>query len=207
MSFLTNHEALVFCHFLCGSEENLRAAFCKLGVGNHALEDVVDKAPNRHYQVIQLPAVFRFALRCFCFFIFLNIKVFLLIVNMATCAVGMRLSILICPWPVLWCRYVMNHPNQYLSDSQKILHSKVYPAPARWNSYNSCGDFSFKVQLNRGQFQLWPLGVPKKAMQWSTNVFKAISPPYPLSWHSPHPHPLPPPPGCKGWVLARPPAT
>ena len=126
MSFLTNHEALVFCHFLCGSEENLRAAFCKLGVGHHALEDVVDKAPNRHYQVIQLPAVFRFALRCFCFFIFLNIKVFLLIVNMATCAVGMRLSILICPWPVLWCRYVMNHPNQYLSDSQKILHSKVY---------------------------------------------------------------------------------
>lgn len=33
------------------SEENLRAALGKMGVSSRALEDVIDKARNKHYQV------------------------------------------------------------------------------------------------------------------------------------------------------------
>lgn len=40
------------CHFY-DSEENLRAALGKMGVGSRAMEDVMDKVRNRHYQVIE----------------------------------------------------------------------------------------------------------------------------------------------------------
>ncbi|XP_052206204.1 probable DNA primase large subunit isoform X2 [Diospyros lotus] len=43
-----DHHGCPFRHF---SEENLRAALGKMGVGNRAMEDVVDKARNRHYQL------------------------------------------------------------------------------------------------------------------------------------------------------------
>lgn len=33
------------------SEENLRAALGKMGIGGRTLEDVMDKVRNRHYQV------------------------------------------------------------------------------------------------------------------------------------------------------------
>lgn len=38
--------------YFLSSEENLRAALNKMGVGNRAVEDVMDKVRNRHYQVI-----------------------------------------------------------------------------------------------------------------------------------------------------------
>lgn len=39
------------CPAYLSSEENLRAALGKMGVGNRALEDVIDKVRHRHYQV------------------------------------------------------------------------------------------------------------------------------------------------------------
>ena len=40
--------------FLCDSEENLRAALGKMGVvGSRAMEEVMDKVRNRHYQVTE----------------------------------------------------------------------------------------------------------------------------------------------------------
>lgn len=53
--------------FVC-SEENLRAALGKMGVGNRAVEDVIGKVRNRHYQVnIQSLMLF------YCFWLFLFI--------------------------------------------------------------------------------------------------------------------------------------
>ncbi|CAL5398365.1 unnamed protein product [Camellia sinensis] len=43
-----DHHGCPFRHF---SEENLRAALGKIGVANHAMEDVIDKVRNRHYQL------------------------------------------------------------------------------------------------------------------------------------------------------------
>ncbi|KAI4384225.1 hypothetical protein MLD38_002408 [Melastoma candidum] len=43
-----DHHGCPFRHF---SEENLRAALGQMGVSNRAMEDVIDKAKNRHYQV------------------------------------------------------------------------------------------------------------------------------------------------------------
>lgn len=40
-----------FISFIFLSEENLRAALGKMGIGGHAMEDVLDKVRNRHYQV------------------------------------------------------------------------------------------------------------------------------------------------------------
>jgi hypothetical protein len=40
---------LAYC--IC-REENLRAALNKMGVSGHALEDIMDKVKNRHYQVL-----------------------------------------------------------------------------------------------------------------------------------------------------------
>ncbi|KOM31527.1 hypothetical protein LR48_Vigan01g108200 [Vigna angularis] len=68
-------------------EENLRAALSRMGVNSRAMEDVIDKARNRHYQ-----------LACTLTFEALH---------------GMP------------CDAGINHPNQYFSDSRKILQSKV----------------------------------------------------------------------------------
>ncbi|KAL1808824.1 hypothetical protein ACET3Z_025814 [Daucus carota] len=43
-----DHHGCPYRHF---SEENLRAALGKMGVSSRALEDVIDKARNRHYQL------------------------------------------------------------------------------------------------------------------------------------------------------------
>ncbi|CAK9171933.1 unnamed protein product [Ilex paraguariensis] len=79
-----DHHGCPYRHF---SEENLRAALGKMGVGNRALEDVIDKVRNRHYQ---LACTLTFEA-----------------VHGSSCDAG------------------INHPNQYFSDSQKILNSKV----------------------------------------------------------------------------------
>lgn len=39
--------------FTYDSEENLRAALVRMGVSSRAVEDVMDKVHNRHYQVIR----------------------------------------------------------------------------------------------------------------------------------------------------------
>lgn len=43
-----DHHGCPYRHF---SEENLRAALTRMRVGNRALEDVIDKVRNRHYQL------------------------------------------------------------------------------------------------------------------------------------------------------------
>ena len=48
------HLLLLYC--IC-SEENLRAALNKMGVGGHALEEIMDKVKNRHYQVLYFIAI------------------------------------------------------------------------------------------------------------------------------------------------------
>ena len=48
------HLLLLYC--IC-SEEILRAALNKMGVGGHALEEVMDKVKNRHYQVLYFIAI------------------------------------------------------------------------------------------------------------------------------------------------------
>ncbi|KAK9063540.1 hypothetical protein SSX86_017410 [Deinandra increscens subsp. villosa] len=79
-----DHHGCPYRHF---SEENLRAALGKMGVSSRALEDVIEKAKSRHYQ-----------LACTLTFEALHDS---------SCDAG------------------INHPNQYFSDSQKILKEKV----------------------------------------------------------------------------------
>ncbi|CAN4087158.1 unnamed protein product [Withania somnifera] len=43
-----DHHGCPYRHF---SEDNLRAALTRMGVGNRAMEDVIDKVQNRHYQL------------------------------------------------------------------------------------------------------------------------------------------------------------
>ncbi|XP_051116611.1 probable DNA primase large subunit [Andrographis paniculata] len=43
-----DHHGCPYRHF---SEENLRAALCMMGVGNRAVENVMDKVRNKHYQL------------------------------------------------------------------------------------------------------------------------------------------------------------
>ncbi|CAD6270492.1 unnamed protein product [Miscanthus lutarioriparius] len=49
-----DHHGCPFRHF---GEENLRAALNKMGVGGHALEEIMDKVKNRHYQVLYFIAI------------------------------------------------------------------------------------------------------------------------------------------------------
>ncbi|XP_024017634.1 probable DNA primase large subunit [Morus notabilis] len=78
-----DHHGCPYRHF---SEENLRAALNKMGVDGRAVENVMDKVQNRHYQ---LACTLTFEA-----------------VHNSSCDSG------------------INHPNQYFSDSQKILQSK-----------------------------------------------------------------------------------
>ncbi|GLT38860.1 hypothetical protein SLA2020_130780 [Shorea laevis] len=79
-----DHHGCPYKHF---GEENLRAAIERMGVGSRAIEDIMDKVHNRHYQ---LACTLTFEA-----------------VHGSSCDTG------------------INHPNQYFSDSQKILKSKV----------------------------------------------------------------------------------
>ncbi|XP_044488763.1 probable DNA primase large subunit [Mangifera indica] len=78
-----DHHGCPYRHF---SEENLRAAISRMGVSSRAIEDVMDKVQNRHYQ---LACTLTFEA-----------------VHGSSCDAG------------------INHPNQYFSDSQKILQAK-----------------------------------------------------------------------------------
>ncbi|XP_030935035.1 probable DNA primase large subunit [Quercus lobata] len=78
-----DHHGCPYRHF---SEENVRAALGKMGITNRAVEDVMDKVRNIHYQ---LACTLKFEA-----------------VNGTSCDAG------------------INHPNQYFSDSQKVLQSK-----------------------------------------------------------------------------------
>ncbi|CAH9085951.1 unnamed protein product [Cuscuta epithymum] len=78
-----DHHGCPYRHF---SEENLRAALNRMGVGHLALEDVMGKVRNRHYQVA-------------CTLTFEAI-------HGSPCDAG------------------ISHPNQYYTDSRKILESK-----------------------------------------------------------------------------------
>ncbi|KAH9708130.1 DNA primase large subunit [Citrus sinensis] len=79
-----DHHGCPYRHF---SEENLSAALGRMGVGSRAMEDVLDKVRNRHYQ---LACTLTFEA-----------------VHGSSCDAG------------------INHPNQYFSDSHKILQPKV----------------------------------------------------------------------------------
>ncbi|CAI0381293.1 unnamed protein product [Linum tenue] len=79
-----DHHGCPYRHF---SEENLRAALCKMGVNSGGVEDVMDKVRHKHYQL--------------------------------ACTLTFE-AIHGCPNDA-----GINHPNQYFSDSQKILKSKV----------------------------------------------------------------------------------
>ncbi|GMN49273.1 hypothetical protein TIFTF001_018446 [Ficus carica] len=83
-----DHHGCPYRHF---SEENLRAALNKMGVNSRAVEDIMNKVQNRHYQ---LACTLTFEA-----------------VHNSSCDAG------------------INHPNQYFSDSQKILQSKIQSAP------------------------------------------------------------------------------
>ncbi|KAL8037979.1 hypothetical protein ABFX02_11G073300 [Erythranthe guttata] len=78
-----DHHGCPYRHF---SEDNLRAALSTMGVGNRAVEDVMDKVRNRHYQLA-------------CTLTFEAI-------HGASCDEG------------------INHPNQYYTDSKKVLESR-----------------------------------------------------------------------------------
>ncbi|KAK1258999.1 putative DNA primase large subunit [Acorus gramineus] len=78
-----DHHGCPYRHF---SEENLRAALGKMGVGGRTMDDVMDKVRNRHYQLA-------------CTLTFEAI-------HASSCDAG------------------INHPNQYFSDSQKVLKTK-----------------------------------------------------------------------------------
>ncbi|GLT86719.1 hypothetical protein SLE2022_048400 [Rubroshorea leprosula] len=82
-----DHHGCPYKHF---GEENLRAAIERMGVGSRAIEDIMDKVHNRHYQ---LACTLTFEA-----------------VHGSSCDTG------------------INHPNQYFSDSQKILKSKTTSA-------------------------------------------------------------------------------
>ncbi|KAK1282135.1 putative DNA primase large subunit [Acorus calamus] len=79
-----DHHGCPYRHF---SEENLRAALGKMGVGGRTMDDVMDKVRNRHYQLA-------------CTLTFESI-------HASSCDAG------------------INHPNQYFTDSQKVLKTKV----------------------------------------------------------------------------------
>uniref|UniRef100_A0A1D1Y442 Putative DNA primase large subunit n=1 Tax=Anthurium amnicola TaxID=1678845 RepID=A0A1D1Y442_9ARAE len=78
-----DHHGCPYRHF---SEDNLRAALSRMGVGGRTMDDIMDKVRNRHYQLA-------------CTLTFEAI-------HASSCDAG------------------INHPNQYFSDSQKILQSK-----------------------------------------------------------------------------------
>lgn len=98
------------------SEENLRAALGKMGVNSRALEDVIDKARNKHYQVRKW--LTSFVLETF---LFLNLKCY--IINYVQLACTLTFEAV----HNSSCDAGVNHPNQYFSDSQSILKAKGNP--------------------------------------------------------------------------------
>lgn len=117
--------------FWLDSEENLRAALCRMGVNGSAVEDVMDKVRNRHYQVVRFPVDSDFAFNCAssCFFFFLCWVVLVIIIcGLCYWFGNMQLACTLTFEAIhgLSCDAGINHPNQYFSDSQKTLKVKVH---------------------------------------------------------------------------------
>lgn len=112
---------LLSYQYFCNSEENLRAALGKMGISNRAVEDVMDKVRNRHYQVGTaanklLPGAF-----------VLVLKSWLRLVNNLITYMQLACTLTFEAVHGTSCDAGINHPNQYFSDSQKVLQSKVVP--------------------------------------------------------------------------------
>lgn len=90
---------LLSYQFFCNSEENLRAALGKMELSNRAVEDVMDKVRNRHYQVGT--AAYKFASWCLCISSEVLFKISEQLDNIY--AVGMHLDIWSCTWNIMWC--------------------------------------------------------------------------------------------------------
>jgi len=97
------------------SEENLRAALGRMGVNSRAMEDVIDKARNRHYQVGLSTTGWT------------SVVHNRLIWYLTICMTFMQLACTLTFEALhgMPCDAGINHPNQYFSDSRKILQSKV----------------------------------------------------------------------------------
>lgn len=96
----------------------MRAALNNMGVANRALEDVMDKVRNKHYQVI---VCYQNLLTCFHF------HALLFLVRVISLRFVMQLACTLTFEAVhgASCDQGINHPNQYYSDSKTILESRV----------------------------------------------------------------------------------
>ena len=92
-----------------------------MGISNRAVEDVMDKVRNRHYQVGTaanklLPGAF-----------VLVLKSWLRLVNNLITYMQLACTLTFEAVHGTSSDAGINHPNQYFSDSQKVLQSKVVP--------------------------------------------------------------------------------
>jgi DNA primase large subunit len=108
---------------LCNSEENLRAALGKMRVNSRAIEDVMDKVRNRHYQVGILAAAYKFSSKWFSIFL----TRCLTFVNNLLKHMQLACTLTFEAVHGTSCDSGINHPNQYFSESQKVVQSKVDP--------------------------------------------------------------------------------
>jgi hypothetical protein len=108
---------------LCNSEENLRAALGKMRVNSRAIEDVMDKVRNRHYQVGILAAAYKFSSKWFSIFL----TRCLTFVNNLLKHMQLACTLTFEAVHGTSCDAGINHPNQYFSESQKVVQSKVDP--------------------------------------------------------------------------------
>jgi len=78
-----------WCAISPGSEDNLRAALSKMGVNSRAMDDVMDKVRNRHYQV-RVCIIFNIAAVLLCSFC----QIYLIVpyLNCNVRAVGMHVN-------------------------------------------------------------------------------------------------------------------
>lgn len=107
-----------------------------MGLSNRAVEDVMDKVRNRHYQVGT--AAYKFASR---WFLFVQ-KWWLRFVNNLLTYMQLACTLTFEAVHGTSCDAGINHPNQYFSDSQKILQSKVDSLLGNLILYN-CHDANF----------------------------------------------------------------
>nr|XP_023870630.1 probable DNA primase large subunit isoform X1 [Quercus suber]XP_023870632.1 probable DNA primase large subunit isoform X1 [Quercus suber]XP_023870633.1 probable DNA primase large subunit isoform X1 [Quercus suber] len=110
-----DHHGCPYRHF---SEENLRAALGKMGISNRAVEDVMDKVRNRHYQVGTA------ASKLLPGGLVLVLKSWLRLVNNLITYMQLACTLTFEAVHGTSCDAGINHPNQYFSDSQKVLQSK-----------------------------------------------------------------------------------
>ena len=101
------------------SEENLKAALGKMGIGGRTLEDVMDKVRNRHYQVkLFKPLQYSLSLLLL---LLLSVTNSNYLFNHFQLACTLTFEAI----HATSCDSGINHPNQYFSESRKILQPKV----------------------------------------------------------------------------------